>query len=93
VVKNVPEDSVRAEKLIGFDKFGLCKDLPADRKQKRGVFLSDLQVIDAKVNWLLAKMAHGFVYKTTKESTLRLIKFIKNNRKWLEAEAVRLDLY
>ena len=38
----VAEGAVRAERLYGFDKIGLCENLPADRKQRQGVYLSDL---------------------------------------------------
>ena len=58
----VPSGVVRAEKLFGFEKFGYCRDLPADRKQTKGVYLSDLKIVDVKINWLVAKCAHPFVY-------------------------------
>lgn len=67
VLDPVPSFTDRLKRHYGLRKFGYCKDLPAGRGPRKGVYQFELFKIDPKAPIFMLKLCRPFVYDTMRD--------------------------
>ena len=80
------------ERLYGFRKVGYCKDLPAGRGPRKGVYSFEWFATDPKVEPWVIKMFRPFVYETMADFSRLHQEYTMNNLKRCKEKAASFDL-
>ena len=88
----VADGAVRAQTYYCFEKIGFCKDLPPDRKIRRGIYYRSMGYVDFGVHWMLMKLGRSFVYSGTRSFIKKVDKYIGENYESLEEEVANSAL-
>ena len=70
ILPPVADGACRAETLFNMERYGYCKNLPADRRREKGVYFRTLGYVDFKVPWLIVRIGRPFVYGAMRDFVL-----------------------